>query len=126
MGRCGITLTDTPRRVVVAEKRSGTLGGRLSVVAVRGEAGGWSASLPGSSRRLVVAERGTPLQKSNFEYFENMNILKKMLALPCPRPRPDALPEPGGSGRTWGGAGLGNLAPLIPVLRPHILTYAWG
>ena len=33
-----------------------------------------------------------------------------MLALPCPRPRPDALPEPGGSGRTWCGAGLSNLA----------------
>ena len=29
---------DPPRRVVVAEKRSGTLGGGLDVVAVRGEA----------------------------------------------------------------------------------------
>ena len=49
-----------------------------------------------------------------------------MLALPCPRPRPDALPEPGGSGRTWGGAGLRNLAFLVSVLRPHLLTYVWG
>ena len=57
-------------------------------------------------------------------------IQKKMLALPCPRPRPDALPEPGGSGRTWGGAGLRNLAFLISVLRLHLLTVylclTWG
>ena len=28
-----------------------------------------------------------------------------MLALPCPRPRLDALPGPVGAGRAWGGAG---------------------
>ena len=43
----------------------------------------------------------------------------------CPQPRPNALPGPGGPGRTWGGAGQGNLAFLIAILRSHLLTYIW-
>ena len=38
VGRCGVTLTDTPRGLVFAEKRSGALGGGLSVVALGGAA----------------------------------------------------------------------------------------
>ena len=76
------------------------------------------------TRPCVVAQRRRRARVSKGN--DSMASEKKMLALPCPRPRPDALPEPGGSGRTWGGAGLRNLAFLVSVLRPHPLTYIWG
>ena len=34
VGRCGVTLADTPRRLVVAEERARALGGGLSAVAI--------------------------------------------------------------------------------------------
>ena len=48
-----------------------------------------------------------------------------MLALSCPRPRPNALPGPVGPGRAWGGAGQHYLPLFVSVLRPHLLTYIW-
>ena len=52
-------------------------------------------------------------------------LFKNVLALSCPRPRPDAVPGPVGPGRTWGSAGQNHLTLLVSILRPHLLTYVW-
>ena len=48
-----------------------------------------------------------------------------MLALSCPRPRPNALPGPVGPGRAWGGAGQNYLPLFVSVLLSHLLAYIW-
>ena len=57
-------MTDTPRRVVVAEGRSGTLGGGLDVVAVRGEA----APVPQAHRTAPYRPRYSLDQRAAGQY----------------------------------------------------------
>ena len=66
MGRLwGHLARDPPRHVVVAEKRSGTLGGGLSVVAVRGEA----APAPQAHRTAPYRPRYSLDQRTAGQYL---------------------------------------------------------